>query len=136
MCNKKHPPHAHTGGAGRPKPKLLAGEAYEAHLRAFLRQRLQPRGRDYDGMGLAKASVWLDLREPEFLARFEDVFLEHVAGWSGYKPYKKRKTEKEKGMAWRRLLSERASGPTAGSRPGETAKERDAAIAARFGFKP
>jgi len=87
-------------------------------------------------MGLAKASVWLDLREPEFLARFEDVFLEHVAGWSGYKPYKKRKTEKEKGMAWRRLLSERASGPTAGSRPGETAKERDAAIAARFGFKP
>ena len=87
-------------------------------------------------MGLAKASVWLDLREPEFLARFEEVFQEHVAGWSGYKPYKKRKTEKEKGMAWRRLLSEKSSGSEAPSRPVGTAKERDAAIAARFGFKP
>ena len=48
--------------------------------------------------------------------RFEEVFQEHVAGWSGYKPYKKRKTEKEKGMAWRQLLSEKSSGSEAPSR--------------------
>ena len=85
-------------------------------------------------MGLAKASVWLDLREPEFAARFEEVFREHVAGWSGYKPYKKRKTEREKGMAWRRLLSEK-SGAAPAPAPA-SAQDRDAAIAARFGFKP
>ena len=59
--------------------------AYDAWLAKWLKVKLQPKANAYDGLGLARASVFLDLRDPGFAGRFEEVFTEHVKGWGGYK---------------------------------------------------
>ena len=73
-------------GAVDPGPAAeLALAAYDAWLAKWLKVKLQPKANAYDGLGLARASVFLDLRDPGFAGRFEEVFTEHVKGWGGYK---------------------------------------------------
>ena len=39
---------------------------------------VQPRAKDYGGMGLAKPSLWIDLRDDTFMDRFLDMYREHI----------------------------------------------------------
>lgn len=44
---------------------------------------LQPSRKHYGGMGYAKESVFLQLDDPDYDAKFGDIWEEHIAGFSG-----------------------------------------------------
>jgi hypothetical protein len=50
--------------------------------------------------------VWLDLLDPKYPEKFQEVFDEHINGWAG-KSFKKQKTEAELNMEWRVRLREK-----------------------------
>jgi hypothetical protein len=50
----------------------------------FLQEHLlQPSNKHYNGMGYAKESVFLQLDDPDYDAKFVDIWEEHVPGFSG-----------------------------------------------------
>ena len=44
---------------------------------------LQPSRKHYGGLGYAKDSVFLDLTDAKFADKFQDIWDEHVPGFSG-----------------------------------------------------
>lgn len=62
--------------------------------------------RGYDVWLHLQESVWLDVLDPKFLDKFQEVFDEHITGWAG-KSFKKQKTEAELNMEWRVRLREK-----------------------------
>jgi len=76
-------------------------------LANYVKDKLQPRGNAYNGIGVAKPSVWVALESDDFRAAFEEVgrphcsnssrshhlslpqvYDEHIHGWAG-KAYNK-----------------------------------------------
>mmetsp|Transcript_4606 Transcript_4606/g.5113 ORF Transcript_4606/g.5113 Transcript_4606/m.5113 type:complete len:348 (-) Transcript_4606:194-1237(-) len=75
---------------------------------------LQPRKRDYNGLGLARPSLFLSLRDPSFVPRLENEFSEHVETFFGRKVRSKAmKKQMDGNMLWRRLLREKEEGMNA-----------------------
>lgn len=65
---------------------------------------LQPRKRDYGGLGQARPSLFLDLRDESFKPKLEEEFSEHIVGFYGKIRTKAMKKQTESNMLWRRLL--------------------------------
>jgi hypothetical protein len=66
---------------------------------------IQPRKKDYGGLGLARPSLLLDLRDISFIPKLEEEFAEHVPGFFGKQRTKGMKKQLDGNMLWRRLAS-------------------------------
>lgn len=89
----------------------LAPPSKEAnkYIRKLKEHLLQPSRKHYSGMGYAKESVFLQLDDPDYDAKFGHIWEEHVPGFSG-KSFKKRKNTSEHSMLWKqRLKTKQAS---------------------------
>lgn len=71
---------------------------------------IQPRKNDYGGLGLARPSLLLDLRDVSFVPKLEEEFAEHVPGFFGKQRTKAMKRQLDGNMLWRRLSSSKANG--------------------------
>ena len=68
---------------------------------------IQPRRRDYGGLGSARPSMFLGLSDPSFLPRLENEFDEHVPGFFGKQRTKAMKKQLDGNMLWRQLAEKR-----------------------------
>jgi hypothetical protein len=68
---------------------------------------IQPRNRDYGGIGLARPSMFLPLSDPSFIPKLEEEFAEHVPGFFGKQRTKAMKKQKDSGMLWRKLADKK-----------------------------
>lgn len=64
---------------------------------------VQPRPKDYGGLGLARETLWLQLEDPSFTARLEEEFQEHIDGFFGKQRTKAMKKQLDGKMLWRQL---------------------------------
>ena len=69
-------------------------------------KELQPRARDYNGQGLARPSIFLQLNDPSFLPKLELEFGEHIEGFFGRAKTKSAKKQEARGMLWKRCLDD------------------------------
>eukprot|EP01043_Picozoa_sp_COSAG02_P058662 COSAG02_NODE_7341_length_3056_cov_4.843422_2_plen_371_part_00 len=97
---------ARKGGVPvKSKNEMPAVQELGTMMKRF-RKRLQPRGSDYNGQGIARPSVYIQLRTAEFLGQFKDVFDEHVGEWGG-RHLKTFRSEKDMQMEWRQRLKQK-----------------------------
>jgi hypothetical protein len=68
---------------------------------------IQPRNRDYGGIGLARPTMFLPLNDPSFVPKLEQEFAEHVPGFFGKTHTKAAKKQKDSGMLWRKLADKK-----------------------------
>jgi hypothetical protein len=73
---------------------------------------LQPRKKDYGGLGQARPSLFIDLRDESFKPKLEEEFSEHITGFYGKIRTKAMKKQTEKNMLWRQLLERKQQGKT------------------------
>mmetsp|Transcript_260 Transcript_260/g.423 ORF Transcript_260/g.423 Transcript_260/m.423 type:complete len:308 (-) Transcript_260:29-952(-) len=71
---------------------------------------IQPRKNDYGGLGLARPSLLIDLRDVSFVPKLEEEFSEHVPGFFGKQRTKAMKRQLDGNMLWRRLSSAKVNG--------------------------
>lgn len=68
---------------------------------------IQPRRRDYGGLGTARPSMFLALSDPSFMPRLEQEFQEHIPGFFGKQRTKAMKKQLDGNMLWRQLAEKR-----------------------------
>lgn len=115
----RHNDAAHSAALRKERMQLKKDAKVEAdrHCRKYVKllkdKLLQPSRKHYGGLGYAKESVFVDISDPEYNAKFTHIWNEHITGFSG-KSFKKRKTEADKNMLWRHRLQQKSAGtPTA-----------------------
>ena len=64
---------------------------------------VQPRSRDYGGLGLARPSLYLPLSDPSFVPKLQQEFAEHIEGFYGKQRTKAMKKQLDRTMLWRQL---------------------------------
>jgi hypothetical protein len=69
---------------------------------------MQPRKRDYGGLGLARPTLFLSLRDPSFLPLLQQEFAEHVTGFFGKQRTKAMKKQLDGNMLWRQLQKQKS----------------------------
>ncbi len=84
---------------------------------------IQPRKNDYGGLGLARPSLLLNLRDVSFVPKLEEEFAEHVPGFFGKQRTKAMKRQLDGDMLWRRLQKEKKGGGKGGN--GNKGKKHD-----------
>jgi hypothetical protein len=90
------------------KGKAVAGPIMPESL-------IQPRKREYGGLGLARPSLFLDLRDESFIPKLEDEFSEHISGFYGKIRTKAMKKQAEGNMLWRQLLKQKEGSSSDGA---------------------
>lgn len=68
---------------------------------------IQPRKRDYGGLGFARPSLFLSLRDPSFIPKLEEEFAEHIPGFFGKIRTKAMKKQLDGNMLWRKMAEKR-----------------------------
>jgi len=69
---------------------------------------IQPRARDYGGIGLARPSLWIEFDEcSSWQPRLEEEFAQHVPGFFGKQRTKAMKKQLNANMLWKRMLEEK-----------------------------
>jgi hypothetical protein len=96
---KSSRPYQASGAAK--KGKATTGNQLKEEL-------IQPRRRDYGGLGLARPSLYIELRDPSFVPKLEEEFAEHVPGFFGKQRTKAMKRQLDGNMLWRQLAEKRA----------------------------
>lgn len=66
-------------------------------------ETVQPRPRDYGGIGLALPSLFLSFDDPAFVRRLEEEFREHIEGFFGKQRTKAMKKQLDGNMLWRKM---------------------------------
>ncbi len=79
---------------------------------------VQPRKNDYGGLGLARPSLLLNLRDISFVPKLEEEFAEHVPGFFGKQRTKAMKRQLDGDMLWRRLQKQKQGGGESGKGKG------------------
>jgi hypothetical protein len=73
---------------------------------------LQPRKRDYGGIGLARPTLFLELTDPSFVPKLEEEFHEHIPGFYGRSVFhNSQKRQSSQNALWR-TISDRAKAST------------------------
>lgn len=73
-------------------------------------ENIQPRKKDYGGLGLARNSLLISLRDVSFIPKLEQEFQEHVHGFFGKQRTKAMKKQLDGNMLWRRLQKQKDTG--------------------------
>lgn len=97
-------PYQRAGG-GMPQGKPAAAAAYRKLK--WDDENLQPRKRDYGGIGLARRTLWLSFDDPSFFPKLEEEFKEHIPGFFGKQKTKAMKRQLNKNMLWRQLADQK-----------------------------
>mmetsp|Transcript_18608 Transcript_18608/g.53469 ORF Transcript_18608/g.53469 Transcript_18608/m.53469 type:complete len:313 (-) Transcript_18608:1696-2634(-) len=84
---------------------------------------IQPRDRDYGGLGLARPSQFLPLLDPSFIPKFEAEFEEHIPGFFGKQRTKAMKKQLDGGLLWRRMYEDRRQGGAAAGKGKKKSKD-------------
>ena len=115
--NDRNRPRPYTDPSADPKKgKATKQKKYES-------SNVQPRDRDYGGLGLARQSQFLPLLDPSFIPKFEAEFEEHIPGFFGKQRTKAMKKQLDGGLLWRRLRLQKEKGGAAGK--GKKKKGKD-----------
>lgn len=64
---------------------------------------IQPRKKDYGGIGLARPSLYIDFNDPSLVPKIEKEFAEHIPGFFGKQRTKAMKKQLGGKMLWRKL---------------------------------
>jgi hypothetical protein len=94
-------------------PRAIKNTAF-ADIPAQFRKRkweeasLQPRKRDYGGIGLARPTMYLDLADPSIVPKLEEEFHEHVPGFYGRSVFHNSQKRQASQTALWRTISDRA----------------------------
>jgi hypothetical protein len=64
---------------------------------------IQPRKKDYGGIGLARPSLYIDFNDPSLVPKLESEFAEHIPGFFGKQRTKAMKKQLGGKMLWRKL---------------------------------
>lgn len=70
-------------------------------------ENIQPRKNDYGGLGLARNSLLISLRDVSFVPKLEQEFAEHIHGFFGKQRTKAMKKQLDGNMLWRRLQKQK-----------------------------
>jgi hypothetical protein len=100
---------------GQVKGKATAGQQLSDDV-------IQPRKKDYGGLGLARPSLLLELRDISFIPKLEEEFAEHVVGFFGKQRTKAMKKQLDGDMLWRQLRL--ANGKNDGKKKGQKGKTK------------
>ena len=86
-------------------PKLYPSQAQGASLkkRRWDEVSLQPRKRDYGGIGLARPSLFLPFEDLSFAPKLEEEFVEHIPGFFGKQKTKVMKKKSNQRMLWKKI---------------------------------
>ncbi len=115
--NDRNRPRPYVDPSADPKKgKATKQKKYES-------SNVQPRDRDYGGLGLARPSQFLPLLDPSFIPKFEAEFEEHIPGFFGKQRTKAMKKQLDGGLLWRRLRLQKKKGGAVGR--GEKKKGED-----------
>jgi hypothetical protein len=68
-------------------------------------ESIQPRKRDYGGMGLARTSLFLPFNDPSYIPKLTQEFEEHVPGFFGRQRTKAMKKQLNQNMLWKQVRS-------------------------------
>lgn len=79
-------------------------------------EMVQPRRRDYGGLGLKRPSIFISLRDPSFVPKLEEEFGEHIPGFFGKQKTKAMKKQLDGNMLWRQLAEKRAEDRSLGGK--------------------
>jgi hypothetical protein len=71
--------------------------------RALNEMNIQPQPSDYNGIGLARKSLYLPLQDPSHIPKLEEEFKEHIPGFFGKQRTKAMKRQLDGNMLWRKL---------------------------------
>lgn len=82
------------------KGKATAGNQWNEEI-------IQPRPSAYGGLGLARGSLYIGLRDPSFIPLLEEEFAEHIQGFFGKQRTKAMKKQLDGNMLWRQLADKR-----------------------------
>ena len=85
------------------KGKATAGNQWNEEI-------IQPRPSAYGGLGLARESLYIGLRDPSFIPLLEEEFAEHIQGFFGKQRTKAMKKQLDGNMLWRQLADKRVHG--------------------------
>jgi len=96
----------HRSGEGRASTSTTARMQHTKKLR-WDDEHLQPRKRDYGGIGLARPTLWLPFDDPSFYPKLENEFKEHVPGFFGRGNTKAMKKQLNKNMLWKQLADQK-----------------------------
>ena len=110
---------------------VLSKHAVKHRKLRWEQDHIQPRIRDYGGIGLARKSVFFSLDDPALCPKLTEEFNEHVPGFFGRTKTKAMKRQIDGGMLWRRLAEQRSKGTDGKRMSALTSDEKvEAALAA------
>ena len=66
---------------------------------------IQPRPSDYNGIGMARNSLFIEFVDPSYNPKLEEEFREHIPGFFGKQRTKAMKKQRDGNMLWRRLAN-------------------------------
>jgi hypothetical protein len=92
---KKRPIPFHQAGA--------SNQTLHKKRKAWDEPSVQPRSRDYGGIGLARRSMFLGFADPSFFPKLEQEFSEHIPGFFGKQRTNAMKKQLNANMLWRQL---------------------------------
>jgi len=97
----------------------------KSKFKQWAEENIQPRPRDYGGLGLALPSLWLPFADPSFSGRLEEEFQQHIDGFFGKQRTKAMKKQLDGNMLWRQLDKARTgSGGGGGKGSSKSCKSR------------
>jgi hypothetical protein len=68
---------------------------------------VQPRGKDYGGIGLARNSLFISFLDPSHVPKLEEEFEEHIPGFFGKTHTKAMKRQLDGNMLWRKMAEQK-----------------------------
>ena len=71
--------------------------------KSWQEESIQPRKKDYGGIGLARPSLYIDFDDPSLVPKLESEFAEHIPGFFGKQRTKAMKKQLGGKMLWRKL---------------------------------
>jgi exonuclease VII large subunit len=90
----------------RPRP-YTTKESIKYKRQKWDETHIQPRPRDYGGIGLARPSLFLSFTDPAFPPKLEEEFAEHIPGFFGKTRTKAMKKQLDKNMLWKQLAEKK-----------------------------
>eukprot|EP00892_Ulva_mutabilis_P000376 jgi/Ulvmu1/10339/UM061_0022.1 len=95
----------------RKQEKIQCAAQCKKYIKRLQEELLQPSRKHYGGLGYAKASIFLQLDDLDYADQFQDIWDEHIPGFSG-KSFKRRKSDAASNMLWRQRLKASQEGVT------------------------
>lgn len=86
------------------RPFIFSSSTKARNLKkSWHEESIQPRKKDYGGIGLARRSLFINFNDPSLIPKLEKEFAEHIPGFFGKQRTKAMKKQLGGNMLWRKL---------------------------------